>query len=147
MHLIHSDYQLNLSEQDQVEWSRWVVSGKSGLRRFPIPTVSGLNFWNRYNLKAFCRQRGGSEPKEYAIRTPSFDIEDYDFEGMLRDRWEELGKEIQGFGRRLFRASQVISTHCGRTGSIAEYDKRGGAISTYSSLTSPLWQDGFITCA
>ncbi|MEX1027218.1 MAG: ATPase [Candidatus Paceibacterota bacterium] len=100
-HVLHDDYNQNFVSCSQLEWERWILSGKSKLLTF-VPLAGSIeNVWGRQQLEAELRKRNHSEELFFRYSTDEFMIDDLDFSTKHWMHWKRAAKDDSTFWSQL----------------------------------------------
>ena len=88
-HVLSDEYEQRLSSLEQRAWRDWTIA-KGGLREFPLPLSIDLSLPGERNVQQLFRERGGTPPTRYPIRSKSFVCVDHDFDQDLWSYWESM---------------------------------------------------------
>lgn len=107
-HLLHTDYTKEFHSCTREEWNAWVGSGRAGLHRFVPLRRCNANHWNEVALQRALKARGYTGDYSTRYSSPSFLVNDWDFDEDFWEHWEGLEKELPGVWARV--AECILAT-------------------------------------
>lgn len=141
-HTVHEAYDEGFASCTREEWRNWIVSGRSGLKRFvPLVSVSG-RVWGREKLLSELARRGLKSAPSFSFVTAVFSLADWDFEPVHWKHWQALATEDESTWSRVLEhilaqpREYALSDHAYRA---AHVSTTGSTRSVTSQSLAPNW--------
>lgn len=138
-HFLHQDYTTSYRSCTSEEWSRWVATGRSGLRSFAPPQSQRKDVWGEPRLAEELRQRefAGSTWRPYV--TSNFVVEDWDFEKGFWQHWVASAKDDPSFWGRLVERLFQETWTAARTARVLQVATTGNSKAVTNDSIYPTW--------
>jgi hypothetical protein len=109
-HLLHPAYTEHFAACSPREWEDWIASGRAAIYTMPPLSQTWKHVWGRERIKDEARVRGLKGDLRFPYLSNEFEIQDWDFDAVQWDRWEELARSDTSLwveiGRRLLSQPQ-----------------------------------------
>jgi hypothetical protein len=109
-HLLHPAYTEHFAACSPREWEDWIASGRAAIYTMPPLRQTCEFVWGRERIKDEARVRGLKGDLRFPYLSNEFEIQDWDFDAVQWDRWEELARSDASLwveiGRRLLSQPQ-----------------------------------------
>lgn len=138
-HFLHQDYSTSYRSCTSEEWSRWIATGRAGLRTFAPPQSQRKDVWGEQRLADELRQRefAGSTWRPYV--TSTFVVEDWDFEKGFWQHWVALAKDDPSFWGLLVERLIHETWTAARTARVLQVATTGNSKAVTNDPIFPTW--------
>lgn len=92
-HVLHQEYSSRFSSCTVEEWTRWVSSGRSGLRGFVRLDPKHEYIWGDSNAEKEIVRRGEKSGLKKSYNYPSYRMEDWDYKESYWNYWENIARD------------------------------------------------------